>query len=192
MNKVQAKRWVFILMTPIILIGSLTVILMLSQILASFQEGADPASIFRGHQLVRPALEDARWLVSVAPQGRTPSDAQKEELLADYWQAWQALGRAYATGKRDDLSTYWAQPILNHLNATISFSDSISYETTAHKLRLLYFADDASVARISDGFIVRLNEQSWRTTAEITLTLDNGRWRIRLLEINYRGSVETS
>lgn len=185
LTRTRIKFLVAISMTPVLVGIGLAMIYGLSQFMASFQQGADPASIFRGNVLLIPERTQAQWRSTAPPQGIAPSKAQQEELIAAYWEAWQALSRAYQTGLSKDLNTYWALPALERVQAAIDPENTLAHETSRHQLRLLFFSDDRSVAQVQDEFILTQGEIVLAGKANITLTLDNGRWRIRLIEVGY-------
>lgn len=163
----------------------------LSDFLASFNEGADPASIFRGHQLILPESEQARYVPNENLEGKTPTQAEREEILAAYWLAWDVLARAHQTQKLDDLPTYWAGSALQFAQASIDDGTLSQFDTSNHTLRLVYLADDGSVVSLIDESfnVVRSVDDTQLTltaSASVLMTLDNGFWRIRLIEIDYR------
>jgi len=128
MTKTRTKMLIALLFTPILVALLLGVFLALSQFLSYFQQGADPASIFRGHELIIPEEEQAIWLSTAPLRGISPSRSQQEELISAYWQGWITLSRAYETGLPDDLSTYWAAPILETLSNSIVAG--VDYQTS--------------------------------------------------------------
>lgn len=183
MTKTRTKIIIAVLFAPLLVLIALGLFSGLSAFLSSFQQGADPASIFRGHTLTIPTEDEAIWLSTAPLQGVSPSRAQQEELIAAYWEAWQALSRAHETGLTDDLSTYWASPVLETIREGIHAGEQ--YDTRAHSLSMLFFSDDRSVAQLQDSFVVTVNGIELTAEATITLTLDTGRWRIRMLTLNY-------
>jgi hypothetical protein len=191
MTKTRIKLVIALALSPLFLLLALIFVRGLGQFLAYFHEGADPASIFRGNALIIPSEEEARWLSTAPQQGIAPSKAQQDELIAAYWGAWQALSRAYETGLAEDLSSYWALPILEELESIIPESSPLFYQTERHQLEISYFSDDRSIASLFDSFILQKDDIHLAASAETTLSLDNGRWRIRLLRIELRSSTES-
>lgn len=183
MTKTGTKIIIALVFTPILIAILIGLILGLSQFLSYFQQGADPASIFRGHELLIPEEDQAVWLSTAPLTGVSPSRSQQEELISAYWLAWESVSRAYATGLTDDLSTYWASPMLETLGNSIIAGQT--YQSSQHELSLLFFSDDRSVAQIHDRFDISANGIETSAEATVTLTLDTGRWRIRLLSIEY-------
>ena len=183
MTKTRTKIIIMLIFTPILIILLLGMVLGLSQFLTFFQKGADPASIFRGHELMIPEDEQAVWLSTAPIAGVSPSRSQQEELISAYWEAWLAVSRAYETGLSNDLSTYWASPILETLSTSIIAGQE--HQTSHHELSLLFFSDDRSVAQLQDDFLLSVNGIETSATATITLTLDTGRWRIRFMTLAY-------
>ncbi len=182
MSKTQSKLLIaiggLVFLGPVLLVA----LYLMSDFLASFNQGADPASIFHGHQLVLPQPEEARYIPSVNRQGKVPTRAERNELISAYWAAWSALTRAQETGLADDLATYWAGPALGFARN----AETQPYATAEHKLQLRYLSPDGSLATLTDvRFTLTTADLSVTATAEVVMTLDNGFWRIRLIELNY-------
>jgi hypothetical protein len=164
---------------------------LLSLFVVSFQQGADPASIFQGHKLTLPLPEQARWrsVEIPPPPSRAPSQSQREEILAAYWYAWESLQRAYETGKTSDLLTAWSGKAYEQAVAAIQSMPPkarIKQVDRNHQLFLHFFSDDSTVAMLDDeAFIIEqtVNGQTIKITAsaQVVMTLDNGYWRIRYL-----------
>ncbi|MFN8529676.1 MAG: hypothetical protein U0670_13790 [Anaerolineae bacterium] len=187
MIKNRVKFWIFavglLMMIPAALFGFAA----LSSFIAAFNTGADPASIFRGHSLYIPTPEQAQW-INTEPEGNAPTEIELEELIAAYWQAWDALSQAYRTGDLSDLPTYWAGSALDHARNAAANETTITY--SGHRLTLEFFSDDSSIAVIRDeGFAYSLIDKSGTfeltATAECVLTLDSGFWRIRQYTVNF-------
>lgn len=187
MNKDKVKFWIFAFgiagLIPVGLIG----FALMSSFIAAFNTGADPASIFRGHSLYAPSVDEAQW-VSVEAEGTAATDVELEELISAYWLAWEALEQAHVTGDLNDLPTYWAGDALDA--ARRSAESGITVTHSGHRLRLVFFSDDSSVAVVRDlGFSYTVTDASGvyalTATAEIVLTLDNGFWRIRQYKVNF-------
>jgi hypothetical protein len=158
---------------------------LLVRFVTSFQEGADPASIFRGHQLVIPGPDQAQWrdLADV-----DISRAQQEEIIAAYWLAWDGLNRAHQTGDTTDLATYWAGSAYEQVLAGLGTTRSRLH--AGHQLYMTFFSDDGSVVAFEDdGFIMTVNTTgepvTVRASASVVMTLDQGFWRIRSLTLHY-------
>lgn len=184
MTKIRAKLCLLGILLPIVLVLTLASFVGLSRFIAYFQQGADPVSIFRGNELTIPDETQAVWLSTTPKRGITPTKGQQEEIIAHYWQAWDDLSRAYELGDDTNLSTHWALPALALVQDAIDRDTTQMYETSHHQLQLVYFSDDRSVAHLNDTFLVSLKQGALKATATTTLTLDDGRWRIRLLTIH--------
>lgn len=188
MNKSRVKFLIFLAGVAGLGVFAAVGFYLLTNFIASFQQGADPASIFNGATLNLPERSEARWLPGEVELPREPSDAQREEILAAYWGAWYALARANETGDLSDLPTYWASPAYDQIiidpEAVWLPSDS------RHRIRLTFFSDDKTVAALEDvGFRFTLSrgDESVSTlgTASIVMTLDSGYWRIRWITLHY-------
>lgn len=161
----------------------------LFHLIASFQEGADPDSAFHGFTIEIPDPDQAMWL-STIPQsgGKVPRAAEQEEILSSYWAAWQSLSNAYHTGNTEELLAYWTGTAYEQILATLP--EDITLTTEHHQLDLLFFSEDSSIVRFEDqrftlawqGAGVDFHSE---TTALVTMTLDQGYWRIRLIEFHH-------
>ncbi|MBK8020808.1 MAG: hypothetical protein IPK19_05100 [Chloroflexi bacterium] len=182
MSKNTVKLIIFVGALALLIPGSLIGFRTLSDFIAAFNSGADPASIFRGHQLAVPEREEARWL-SFDAEGSAPKQVEREELISAYWLAWESLVRAHETGDPADLPTYWAGPALDAARSAIAGGQTI-FTHDGHRLRLLFFSDDSSVALLRDENFhytqtIAGTPVTLTATAEVVMTLDNGFWRIR-------------
>lgn len=185
--KTRLKFFLFIMVVPIALLMSLAVLLRFSNIISFFQAGADPASIFRGHELIVPAVDEAVLLVSNLNRGgKYPTRSQRDELITSYWLAWEAVARAYETGLTADLATSWGLPALEILKQSISDG---GFRTEQHQVRLIYFSEDGTFASVEDKFVVYTDHYMLNVKGDAILTLDDGRWRVRYLELHYNDLV---
>ena len=159
---------------------------LLAQFVTAFQEGADPASIFRGHTLVVPEAEQARWLSVESDIGEPLSRAEQDEIIAAYWLAWDAWSRAHATGDTTDLKTHWAGTAYAQVIAGIDPSRKTDLVQTGHALYLVYMSDDGSVVVVRDEAFQMERAYPGGTimltpSASVIMTLDQGFWRVRSL-----------
>ena len=191
MMKKTRIKFMFFLLGIVVASGIAFVgILLVSSFISYFQVGADPASIFRGHQLIIPESTEARWLPSHDLVGTQPEQGELEEIIAAYWQAWLSLERAHITGDTSDLKTYWAGSAYNHVFSTISPDTQKTMTSTHHKLELTFYSDDGSVVTLKDRLFIltqTIHQQpvSMRVSADIVMTLDQGFWRIRQITLTY-------
>lgn len=197
-TKVRIKFLIFVL-GVIGLVGGATLgFVLLTQFIHYFQQGADPASIFRGHKLIVPEKAQAQWLdSSAAAYINTPiKRAEREEIIVAYWEAWEALARARLTGNPADLPTYWAGEAYKQVATSLDADQPVILTHSGHKLALTFFSDDGSVVAFEDQDFTLEQQLSsgrdlpppykLRATATVVMTLDNGFWRIRVLVLNYR------
>ncbi len=189
-NKSRVKFTLFVAGIAILTLVTAAGISLLSGFIAYFQQGADPASIFRGHTLVVPQSDQARWLTVDAVEGKLPSQAQQEEVIAAYWLAWEALGRAHETGDTSDLLTYWAGAAYDHALVSINPDLPRAYAHAGHKLTMRFFSEDGSVTTFQDdGFSITQQsggvEFTLHASALVVMTLDQGFWRIRQITLDY-------
>jgi hypothetical protein len=189
-SKSRVKFGFFIAGLVILVVVAAGSISLLASFVSYFQQGADPASIFRGHTLVVPEIAEARWLLVDETEGKAPSRAQQEELIAAYWLAWEALGRAHQTGDPSDLLTYWAGAAYDHALASIDPAGQQTYAHTGHRLTMHFFSEDGSVAAFQDDAFVITQQLggeavSLQASAQVVMTLDQGFWRIRQITLDY-------
>lgn len=192
--KSRAKLQIFIVGTilaiPLFVVGTQAAM----NFLASFNQGADPASIFRGHELIVPESDNARWLSDRYVLEHTASFAEREEIIAAYYDGWLALSRSYETRDTANLATYWAGAALAQARQSVMDESTHAQRHTAHKLQLTYFSEDSSVVafedlhfeltQILDGSL----EITVNTSASVVMTNDSGYWRIRSLTLRYSAS----
>lgn len=190
MSKTTTKFIIFLIILAVAIPVGLLSITMLTQFVSYFQQGADPASIFHGHELVIPSADQARWLPDTFTEDVRISRSQREELISGYYRAWDAVSRAHETGDPTDLPTYWAGDALEQIRVSIDPEATLIQLHEQHRLQLTFFSDDGSVATLNDiGFhlIQTRDDVTIQTTvnASVVMTLDNGFWRIRLITLSY-------
>lgn len=192
-TKARMKFALFLLALLVALPATAVGLSLLTQFVAAFQQGADPASIFRGHQLIIPDIAEARWISLYArgnAGGIPPKRSEREEIIAAYWEAWVALDRAYQTGDTSDLATYWAGSAYDQAYAGIQPGQAILQTHMGHKLRLVYFSADGSVAAFDDHAFTLTHTLHDRVitlsvSASVVMTLDQGFWRVRQMTLHY-------
>lgn len=187
MKKARLKFIIFLVIVTVTLPLTVLMLILLIQFIASFQEGADPASIFRGNELIIPPEDEARWLSYTDVEVRKPSQGQADEIIAAYWEAWEAYRRAYATGDRSDLLTYWAGEAYHFVYNAIDPEVSVELSHTSHILTLNFYSDDRSVVHLNDTFILTYHQSdvTMKVSAEAIMTLDEGFWRVRLISLKF-------
>ena len=166
----------------------------LTQVVTAFQQGADPASIYRGHSLVIPTEDEGHWISLRGHNGTLPSQAEQEEILSSYWMAWEALSRAQLTGDSSDMTTYWAGSAYEQALLSLVSEQRLSTDHWGHKLNLTFFSRDHSVVRFEDvAFTMEQTIEdsivSVQVSATVVMTLDLGFWRIRSLILTYHDTT---
>ncbi len=181
-RKAQLKFGVFVAAVIVAIPAAALAVALLTQFVAAFQQGANPASIFHGHTLHLPAAAEARWL---SVDGAALSPAEQEEILAAYWAAWEAFARAQTTGDTSDLLTYWAGPAYQQALAGMASPRAITHH--GHHLRLTFLSDDGSVVAFDDAPFSLTEDSSTALTASasVVMTLDQGFWRVRVMTLRY-------
>lgn len=166
-------------------------IMLLTSFIASFQQGADPASIFHGHSLTIPAAYEAQWLSLPQDIDIRPSQAEQEEIISAYWLAWEAIEQAYATRDTSDLKTYWAGSAYQSILTNMDSDERLSLGQSRHRLHLRFFSADGTVVAFQDeGFKILQTVGSLTfdldASASVVMTLDQGFWRVRYITLQYK------
>jgi len=188
-RKSQVKFAIFVavslMVIPITFIG----VTLLTEFVTFFRIGADPASIFRGHTLTIPEPEEAQWLSFSPLLTSTPTRLESEEILSAYWLAWDSITRAQLTDDTSDIPTYFAGTAFDHIMASLESESFPLIDHHHHELQLGFFSIDKSVLSLQDNFTweTEINDKPMQLQAQatVTMTLDNGFWRIRTLSIDY-------
>lgn len=185
----RVKFGIFISGLVVVIPMAALLLMLLSALVASFQQGADPASIFKGNTLLIPEREEAYWRITTA-DGRYLDQGEQEEILSAYWAAWEAFARAHETGLLEDLPTYWSGTAIQQVIDGVDPDRPLIISHKNHELVLTFFSDDGSVVAFHDeNFTLQhnLNGQTltFTATAHVVMTIDNGFWRIRLFELSY-------
>lgn len=189
--KARVKFMIFLGALVIAVPGVVISVSLVAQFVAYFQQGADPASIFHGHALIIPEAESARWANISQMDGTAPSLPQQEEIISAYWLAWEALGRAQQTDDLSDLPTYWAGSAYTQVVAGMPAEAVQLQSHSGHTLHLSFFSADGSVAAFEDrnfSLVMSIHgiSHSVDATASVVMTLDQGFWRIRQIEVRYQ------
>jgi hypothetical protein len=188
-SKPQLKFAIFLGSLALLLPAAFFAFSLLSQFITEFNRGAEPASIFHGHRLTIPEQDQVQWLPEAASYNSLlPSQAEREEIISAYWEAWQALARACQTSDPVALSTYWAGGAFRQVEPIVECADGTIFGHEEHQLELQFFSDDGSVAVLIDRqFRFTYSSagitDSLTASAQVTMTLDVGTWRIRQIEI---------
>jgi hypothetical protein len=189
-GKARLKFSLFLFGSGLSLVIGLAIIALVTQFVAYFQQGANPASIFRGHSLYIPRESEARWQISDS-DGKIPTPAERDEIIAAYWAAWDALGRAAQTGDTSDLLTGWAGSAYEQSLAGIDPAVRLTQLHSGHSLVLRYLSSDGSVVAFDDQSFTLTQERdgtevTLTVSASVVMTLDQGFWRIRQITLEYR------
>ena len=190
-GKTRLKFMIFIVgiagLIPVAAIG----LSLISEFVVYFQQGADPASIFRGHTLTIPTSEQAQWVSYDVPGDNIPTQAERDEIIAAYWLAWQAIDRVHATGDTTDIPTYWAGTAYDQLLQSINPQQTRTQSHQSHNLEMTFFSDDGSVVAFEDhnfSILQTINTTSidLQASASVIMTLDQGFWRVRSITLRYQ------
>ncbi|MEZ4667033.1 MAG: hypothetical protein R3E39_03785 [Anaerolineae bacterium] len=189
-SKSQSKFLLFIVGMLVAIPLSVLTVRLVAQFITYFQQGADPASIFRAHKLIVPDFEDIHWSDVAHHSGKTPTPAVQAEIAANYWTAWEAFSRAQQTGDTSDMATYWSGTAYQQVLQGIDKQQSFLRTHTGHILRLRFFSDDDSVVAFQDAaftLVLSAGDMSFQltTSADVVMTLDQGFWRVRSIMLAY-------
>jgi len=189
-RKARVKFLLFLVGVAVFALFVLAALVLSGRFIAAFRQGADPASIFRGHSLIIPEVDEARWLAFDPSLDDLPKMAEQEEIIAAYWSAWEALGRAHLTGDISDLPTYWGGAAYSNALSSIDPDRDLTQTHSDHKLRLVFYSPDRSVIAFEDEnfTITQATETTTLTleaTASVVMTNDQGVWRIRQMTLHY-------
>lgn len=189
-RKTKVKFLFFIIGVMLLVPASMATVTLFAEFIAYFQQGADPASIFRGHSLILPDADAMQWIDLGDDVASQPTRAEQEEILAAYWAAWQGLVRAHLTDDTSDLATYWAGDA--YQQAIMGFDEAFSrmMTHTGHRLSLIFFSDDGSVVAFSDVDLTLTQTiddivLTLQVSADVVMTLDQGNWRVRSITLYY-------
>lgn len=188
--KARIKFGIFLVGIMVAVVVGIVGLFSLSNFIVYFQQGADPASIFRGHSLIIPLSDQVRWLPSRGLDGKEPKQSEREEMIAAYWQAWLSLERAHLTGDTSDLSTYWAGSAYDFAVDSISPTGQTVFATEDHAIELTFYSSDGSVIALKDRLFsmtqtINQTPITMRASATLVMTLDQGFWRIRQITLSY-------
>ncbi|MBX3082879.1 MAG: hypothetical protein KF716_14680 [Anaerolineae bacterium] len=196
-SKARLKLTIFLIALPVTFFGGLLGFRLLLAFITSFQQGADPASIFHGALLIVPSPDQVTWKsIEVSAPAKQPDRGQQEQISAAYWGAWRSLERALMTGNTSDLATYWAGAAYQQVNALVQTNAGLprtqrrTQTDLGHQLYLKFYAEDDSVIQFEDRnfsitYTTAGKSRTVHASASIVMTLDNGYWRIRLISLHY-------
>lgn len=190
-TKARLKMVFFAMFVAVAAPVGLASITLLTSFIASFQQGADPASIFHSHSLAIPTAYEAQWLSLPQHIDMQPSQAEQEAIISAYWLAWEAIEQAYATRDTSDLKTYWAGSAYQSILTNMDSDERLSLGQTHHQLHLRFFSADGTVAAFQDeGFKILQTVSSLsfklEASASVVMTLDQGFWRVRYITLQYK------
>ncbi|KPL80495.1 glycoside hydrolase 5 family protein [Herpetosiphon geysericola] len=162
-------------------------------LVASFQQGADPASALKLPPILPPEATTAiQWLPDDADTGRVMEDFTRQQLTSDYGRAWLQWNTSLKIGRPYNLRTSFSGPALHYLTTSISASANMQIDQidTAHRLQLHFYAADGSIVALTDTQAEvyqliydvdgKLVSAQWLYARyELVMLLQDGTWRIR-------------
>jgi hypothetical protein len=146
--------------------------------LASFQQGADPASVYNAIPTGEERDVPVTWAM-----GWEIEQAERDQLEAVYLAVWYRWNVANQTGSPADLASAFTGPALAFAQEGIAAGVPIEQRDLAHHLTLTFYSADKSIATFTD--VVQIERMLPSTVTrteeryEVLLTLEDGLWRVR-------------
>lgn len=197
MAKARVKLAIAFFLIIMVTLTALGAVAGVARLLAYFNSGADPATIF----LTVPAVpidlkERVTWLPDLpsAAEGRALETYQRERIASAYLYAWAQLGISYELKRPYGLKTYFAAPALDAatlaLTSTVAAGWQVHQSNLHHTLELAFYTDDGFLVAFTDrnahlvqqvmnhdGSLVDVRETT--NVYDVVMRLDDGEWRIR-------------
>ncbi|MEZ4729869.1 MAG: cellulase family glycosylhydrolase [Caldilineaceae bacterium] len=169
----------------------------LGRLIAYFNSGADPASIFQAIPTVPVDLNDrVTWLPDQAAdaQGRRLDPYMREQIAGAYLYGWAQWSISYELNRPYNLKTYFAPPALDavtlSVTSTVAAGWQVRQSNLHHTLQLTFYGDDGALVAFtdhnahlvqqvlnSDGSLVDVREST--NVYDVVMRLEDGAWRIR-------------
>jgi Cellulase (glycosyl hydrolase family 5) len=194
-SKSRLKLLIFLALALLALVGMAAAVAATTRLLAYFQRGADPASALNIVPNVPPDLGvDLAWLPTIGDIGRTPDAFSQTQIAQGYERAWLEWNVAYVRATDKGLPTAFTGPALRVISDAVSDAAEqgwrVTQVDTGHRLRLTFYSADGSVATLRDEASVEVRivrdprgqivlAEEVRSTYDVVMLLEDGRWRIR-------------
>jgi len=183
-------------LTKIYLIASVIIIFSVlafgaSQVIAYFKVGANSSILMQGSAAVNNYYQPKIKWQPLQNQGRIVEAASLDKLSKDYLAAHYHKQVALHTGQVQGLNDYFTEKARQHLVALVNSQTTqqqyVRGTTIAHNARLDFFAEDGTVATLTDKVISFKRLYKGNTTFSIydtaqyrvMLLLEDNYWRIR-------------
>lgn len=167
----------------------------LSNILAYFQQGADPATALNILPNAPPDLFlKLEWLPDAPNSGRVLDAYNRQQVEIAYEWAWAQWNISYLRKAPYGIATYFTEPALKAVRQSITDAAKqglqINQVNTSHQLRVNFYsadgnllsltdeaADISSIIRDASGTVIFAGDT--RATYDMILLQQEGRWQIR-------------
>ena len=195
MSKSRLKLILWALLLVIALSLALAALSGIANLLAYFQQGADPASALNIVPNVPPDLNvSLKWLPDDADTGRAMEPFTRTQIEAAYLRAWLQWNLSYIKGAPYGLKTYFSGPALVAVSANVSDAAKQGLQilqiNSAHNLRLHFYSADGSVVAFTDegahvselirdrkGNLVSFTDSN--AQYDVVMLLEDGNWHVR-------------
>lgn len=175
--------------------GSLAIAYGAARLIATFQQGADPASAL--NLVPNVPLDwpvDLTWRPDAADSGREMEPFTREQIESNYIRAWLQLSFSYSKGEPFGLKTYFVGPALEMAtDSVLQVTDagfSAEQVATSHELELHFYSADGSIVAFTDhrAHLVQLvrdadgrvlNVRQLPASYDVVMFLEDGNWRVR-------------
>lgn len=167
----------------------------ISRLLASFQEGADPASALNIVPNVPPDLKvELTWLPDDADTGRQLEPYTRTQIESAYLRGWLQWNISYLKGEETGVATYFAGPALEAIRESITATHqqgwSMAQTDLEHHLKLHMYSADGSIVSFTahDVLVAQIMRDAsgkpiftgvTRADYDVVMLLEDGNWRVR-------------
>ncbi|HEX5690956.1 MAG TPA: cellulase family glycosylhydrolase, partial [Roseiflexaceae bacterium] len=195
MSKRRLKLVIWALLLLVSMAGAAAVISGAANLLAYFQQGADPASALNIVPNVPPDLHvRLSWRESQRDTGRQIEPFTRSQIEASYLRAWLQWNFSYLKREPYGLKTYFAGPALAAAGDAVRQATAqglrVDQVDTAHELELQFYSADGAIVAFTDhdalvaqlirdpsGAVVYAGET--RADYDVVMLLEDGNWRVR-------------
>lgn len=169
----------------------------IARLLAYFNSGADPSTIFLAVPTVPVDLKErVTWLPDLpsAAESHDLEPYMRERIASAYLYGWAQLGISYELKRPYGLKTYFLPPALDAatlaITSTFAAGWQVHQSNLHHTLELAFYSDDGSIVAFTDrnahlvqqvlntdGSLVNVSETT--NVYDVVMRMDDGLWRIR-------------
>lgn len=195
MSKTRVKLFLWAMIMMVAAIGLRLLIARLADLVAYFQQGADPASALNIVPNVPPDLKvRLTWLPDAADTGRSMEPLTRTQIESAYLRAWLQWNISYLRHEPYGLNTYFVGPALAAVTESIQKTAARGWQAaqidTAHTLRLNLYSADGSIVSLTDSdarITQRIRDAAGasiftgdlKASYDVVMLLEDGNWRVR-------------